>query len=245
MQLTEEDLTLPPDLDDVLARIERVHEDDTDVTSYADIERDIVERGAQDDVEGLGAGGDINTPKEAVSLGRAWIAAFVFFGVGYCLRTMRNLFKVDALWLDAETAWEEAKFKHPVTDLAKIPWGVLIWWTNGRHGHVALYIGNGWCITTDYKRAGYLCIARVDALASWCGGTFRGWTEDVNNVRIWKPKTKTNPYGIDDRIADLQALLKRAEAHNARKARIDGIKKWLGRMEERRDRINEKKGSTR
>ena len=257
MQLETEDLVPPAEIEEILtaAGIEWVRDDDPDdpdtfdqaavvarKAAYdAEVARDEDERDAQDDVEGLGAGGTIRTPKEAVKLGRQWIVTALFVGVGYCLRTMRSLFNVDALYLDAETAWEEAKHKHPATDdpagLAKIPWGVLIWWTNGRHGHVALYIGHGWCITTDYKRPGYLCIARVAALASWCSGRFAGWTEDINNVTVWKPKEKPEPFGIDDRIRELQALLERARKHNARQRRIDGLQKWLDRMVARRDRM--------
>lgn len=250
MQLTEQDLIPPQEFDDLLAAsgIERV-EDYSDeavaerVAAYASVSRDEDERGAQDDVEGLGAGGVPRTRKQAVELAREWIRVLLFVGVGYCLRTMRMLFNADPLYLDAETAYEEAKYKHPADDtpdgLAKIPWGVLIWWTNGRHGHVALYIGRGWCITTDYARAGFLCIARVEKLASWCGGTFRGWTEDVNGVHYWEPKEKPQPWDIDDRIREVSNLLERARKNEAKKHRIEQIKKWLDRMVARRDQIKE------
>jgi len=198
--------------------------------------------GHQDDLDELGGGDAPRDRHEAVALGRHWIAIALWLGVGYCLKTIRSLFGVAALYPDAETAWEEAEHKHRVTDLAKIPWGVPIWWTNGRYGHVALYIGRGLCITTDYLEPGRLCIARVDRLASWCGGTFVGWTNDINDVVVWRPKRtkpKPKPWTAEDRLRVVEGLLKRTKARkNPSERRIQGLTVWRDKL---RARVEESK----
>lgn len=199
---------------------------------FADIE---AREGAQDDLDELGGGDAPRDRHEAVTLGRHWIAIALYLGVGYCLKTIRSLFGVMPLWPDAETAWEEAEYRHRVTRLEDIPWGVPIWWINGRYGHVALYIGRGLCITTDYKESGRLCIARVDALASWCGGTFVGWTNDINGVVVWRPrrtKPKPKPWGTtEDRLNVVLAALKRErEKETPSVRRVKGLRAWADRL---------------
>lgn len=197
---------------------------------------DLDERdGLQDDLDELGGGDAPRDRHEAVELGRHWIAIALYLGVGYCLKTIRSLFGTMPLWPDAETAWEQAEYQHRVTNPAKIPWGVPIWWINGRYGHVALYIGRGLCITTDYKEPGRLCIARVDALASWCGGTFVGWTNDINGVVVWRPrrtKPKPKPWGsLDDRLNLIQGVIARErnkDQPNVR--RLKGLRAWADRL---------------
>lgn len=198
---------------------------------------DMEERGGQDDLDELGAGDAPRTRIQAVALGRHWIAVALWLGVGYCLKTIRSLFGVAALYPDAETAWEEAEHKHRVTDLAKIPWGVPIWWVNGRYGHVALYIGRGLCITTDYREPGKLCIASVDRLAAWCGGVFVGWTNDINGVVVWRPKRtkpKPKPWGVEDRLRTIENVLrrtrKRAKNGDVPQRRLDGLEAWVTRL---------------
>lgn len=209
---------------------------------WADIEnRD----GTQDDLDELGGGDAPNTRVEAVALGRHWIAIALYVGVGYCLKTIRSLFGVMSLWPDAETAWEQAEHKHwvNVTDLLeKVPWGVPIWWVNGRYGHVALYIGRGLCITTDYKESGRLCIARVDQLAAWCGGRFVGWSNDINGVVVWRPKRNKKPRkpwgNPEDRLKVVQAALKAAREGDAPERKVEGLKAWADRL---RAKVEERK----
>lgn len=182
--------------------------------------------GPQDTVEGLGAGVDSpNSPREAVATGYRMVKDQTFVGAGMCLRTIRTLFQVAALYPDAETAWEEAEHRHRVDRIADLqPW-TPIWWTNGRHGHVALDLKrDGLCLTTDYVRTGYLGVARIADLGPWCGGTLRGWSEDINAVRIW---SKPDPFGRDDKIRIVSGALERARKRNRSQAYLDDLGAWL------------------
>lgn len=240
IDLTDEDLVLPDELEQLVADLPRLADGETPAP-YPHAEVD--EREAQDDLDELGGPGDApHTPRQAAQTARAWISAAVFMGVGYCLKAMRSIFGINALYPDAETAWEEAEHRHLTSDPMAIPWGVLIFWVNGGYGHVAFSIGRGRCITTDYVRTGYLGVAPIAALASWCGGRLVGWTEDVNGVRFWKPtkakpdpKPTPKPLGIEDRIEIVERALVRARKNKAPKRRIQGLRKWLQQLESRRD----------
>lgn len=180
---------------------------------------------AQDDLDELGAGIDPRSPKEAVTLGREWVAVAFWCGVGYCLKTIRSLFGVAALHPDATTAWEATTFRHRQSDPAQIPWGVPVWWVNDGFGHVALSLGKGRCLTTDYVRTGFLGVARIADLADWCGGRLVGWSEDINGVDVWDPRPE--PWAHADRVALLEKALQRAIDNQAPKRRLRGLRRWL------------------
>lgn len=188
--------------------------------------------GGQDDLEELGAAGDApNTPLEAVKLARRWVRDRVHVGVGYCLRTIRSLYGVPALYPDAETAWEQSDRKHRTSDPHNIPWGVPVFWTNGGYGHIALSLGGNRCLTTDYVRTGELGVAPISALGPWCGGQLVGWSNDLNEVDVWEPKPE--PFGLPDRIQLVQAALDRALEHDAPERRVKGLHKWLTDLKSR------------
>lgn len=184
---------------------------------------------AQDDLDELGAPADSsNTPKEAIALGREWVELPFWCGVGYCLRTIRSLYGVPARDPDATTAWEQTTQKHHETDPEAIPWGVPVWWTNAGFGHVALSLGRGRCLTTDYVKTGHLGVAPISALGPWCRGRLVGWSEDINGVDVWNPpKAKPKPWGRDERIEHLEKALRRATDNGAKPRRIRGIRRWL------------------
>lgn len=184
---------------------------------------------AQDDLDELGAAADSpNSPREAAKLGREWVLIRFWCGVGYCLRTIRSLYGVPARDPDATTAWEQTTQKHLETDPDGIPWGVPVWWTNAGFGHVAMSLGRGRCLTTDYAESGRLCVAPIAALGAWCRGTLVGWSEDINGVDVWNaPKAKPKPWSRDDRIAHLEKALRRAIDNGAKPRRIKGIRRWL------------------
>jgi hypothetical protein len=180
---------------------------------------------AQDDLDELGAGNGHRKPKDAVLLGRTWVLTAFWCGVGYCLRTIRSLYGVAALHPDATTAWENTRQRHHQTDPDKIPWGVPVWWVNDGFGHVALSLGRGRCLTTDYVRTGHLGIAPIAALGPWCRGRLVGWSEDINGVDVWDPPEK--PWDHGDRLRYLEAALQRAIDNGAPKRRIRGLRRWL------------------
>lgn len=189
----------------------------------------------QDDLSELGAPapGAPRTPAEAIAEGRRFVAEAVYVGVGYCLKTIRTLYGVGPVWPDAETAWENATQRHPETDPARIPRGVPVWWTNGRFGHVALSIGGGYCLTTDYRRSGFLGVAPIGPLAAWCGGRLVGYSETINGVDVWDAKPAPT-FTLDDRIAVVRQALKAAREAKAPRYRIQGLRKWLTNLENRK-----------
>lgn len=208
----------------------------TDPTDYDVVFDSIVSRLAQDDLDELGAGTVVPaTPAEALSNARALHENSTYVGVGYCLRTVRDPeFRIPGLYPDAETAWEEAELKHRTSNPMEIPRGGISFWENGRFGHVAPGAGGGLCWTTDYRRPGYVDLAPIASLASWCGGRLVGWAEDLNGVDCWpNPRQHRPTFDINDRIRIVQRILDRARTNHAPKYRIDGLTSWLDRLEQR------------
>lgn len=211
---------------------------DCDIADPAPYDEVEVSEGAhqgQDDLDELGAPGDSpNTALEAIRLGRDWIARDKWVGVGYCLRTIRSLYGVAALYPDAQTAWEESDRKHRTDDPLDIPWGVPVWWVDNASGfgHVALSIGNGRCLSTDYRETGELGVAPISALGPWCGGRLAGWTNDINGVDVWERRPE--PWGLDERILHVRRALHRAIENRASQRRIGGLRRWLNDLEARR-----------
>lgn len=186
----------------------------------------------QDDLNELGGPGDApRTGAEAVALGHQWIADEVFLGVGYCLRTVRSLYGVPALYPDAETAWEEADRKHEVA-MSAVPDFTPVWWTNGRYGHVAIKLPRMRALTTDYVRSGYLGVAPLASLGPWCGGRFRGWTNDVNRVDVWEAGEPPR-FTLEDRERMLRRALARAR-RNGKPHRVEGLQQWLTQVQNNR-----------
>jgi len=186
----------------------------------------------------VGAPGDApNSPREAIALGRDWIDQRRDVGVGFCLRTIRSLYGVPPLYPDAETAWEQTDRKHRTDNPRDIRWGVPVWWTNGRFGHIALSLGKGRCLTTDFVRTGELGIAPIAALGPWCGGRLVGWSNDLNEVDVWEPgdrRPQPRPWTIDDRHQFLRRALERAIDHRAPERRIKGLRRWVRVLETRK-----------
>lgn len=118
------------------------------------------------------------------------------FPAGTCLKQQRTLLDVGAYdftptngrdpW--AIEAFDFAKFKHPTSSTKNIPKYVPIYWRkHGRPGHIALYVGDGNCLTTDKPTSGRFGIVPVTELSRAWGMEFVGWAEDLNRVRIWTP----------------------------------------------------------
>lgn len=102
--------------------------------------------------------------------------------VGYCLRFARTMAGAPAMGGDAHSAWEAADFKHTQ---GTPPAGTFVFWRGGAHGHVAVSAGGGFCYTTDFRRAGRIDrVAIADIAKGWSNLAYRGWTEDVNGVRV-------------------------------------------------------------
>lgn len=146
--------------------------------------------GPQDDSEGLGAPG--NSPRtgaQAIALARSMSKTGVWVGVGYCLKTIRGLYGVNAKYPDASTSWKNAKHKVRVSSGNDVPRGVPVYWTGGSsgYGHIAISTGGGNCWSTDWARPGRIDKARINDITSGWNLKLEGYAWEINDVIVWKP----------------------------------------------------------
>lgn len=106
-----------------------------------------------------------------------------------CLIFVHDCFDVGAYYPSASRAWYGAAHKHPTTDGNKVPRGVPYFWTGGSqgYGHIVISAGGGLCWSTDINVRGGVSLVRINDITRRWGQTPRGWTEDLNRVRVWKP----------------------------------------------------------
>ncbi len=104
---------------------------------------------------------------------------------GWCLVFVRRCFNVGPKFGSAEKGYYGTDFKHGTAGTP--PLGVPVWWTNGGDGHIAISAGDGNCYSTDIKRRGKVDKVAISFITRTWGQTYRGWSEDVNGVRIWRP----------------------------------------------------------
>lgn len=119
---------------------------------------------------------------------------------GLCLKFVRSCYDIDPFYPSAAAAWEGARLKHRETDGSKVPRGVPYFWTGGSQGfgHIVLSAGGGMCWSNDISSSGGISLAPILEITTRWRQTARGWTEDLNNARIWD---RPEP-GIVD-VADL------------------------------------------
>lgn len=111
-----------------------------------------------------------------------------------CLQFVRMAFDLPAVYPDAGTAWDRARYKHRTTDANTIPRGVPVFWeTPGVADHVALSLGGGLCLSNDVRRPGRIDVVRIDAIREAWGAQLLGWTEDLNGQRVWQNKPAPPP----------------------------------------------------
>lgn len=174
-----------------------------------------------DELTELGAGANPRKGKAAVEEAKRWTVEDVFIGCGYCLKAIRTIFAVDALYVSAAEAWAGAKFKHKVTRGDEVPRATPVYWTGGSqgYGHVAISVGGGLCRSTDWKRVGYVDLARIDDITAKWGQQFQGWARDINAVTVKDPIKQAPEPKRDDgdpsrgaRIDEAIELLAKARA---------------------------------
>jgi hypothetical protein len=103
---------------------------------------------------------------------------------GYCLKFVRRCAGAPPLGHDAAWAWTQARVRHPGDP--NPPAGAPVFWEGGSHGHghVVVSLGDGSCMSSDYKRVGHVDqVVIADITAGW-GLQYLGWTEDINGVTI-------------------------------------------------------------
>lgn len=107
---------------------------------------------------------------------------------GYCLVYVRSVFGVASRYATAAIAWANAVYKH--TDaLPNV--AVPVWFKWETDGHVAVFVpGKGIYSTTAQ---GDKVFPDVESLAKYIGGTYLGWSEDINGVRVVQPEANPAP----------------------------------------------------
>lgn len=129
------------------------------------------------------------SPAQAIATARAWSKARKFVGVGECLATVRQYYAVPPKYLTAADSWQAAEHKHFAKSGIEVPRGAPVWWTGGSSGagHVAISVGGGLCLSTDWKEPGKIDYARIDDITATWALNFKGWTRELNDVVVWRP----------------------------------------------------------
>lgn len=128
----------------------------------------------------------------SVKAALGWARSHRSFDSGMCLRFVRMCYNVPAKERSAAIAWSKTKYRHKSTP----PRGVPVWWTGGSRGfgHVAISDGDGYVISTDCGGKGRVGRTSITHITRTWGQSYRGWTEDINGVRVYvssgsKPST--------------------------------------------------------
>lgn len=173
-----------------------------------------------------------NSAKTAINLARRESRNRSRDWTGYCLMFVRTAFGVNAVHPSAITAWNAAKKKHTDGD---IPRGVPVFWKGGKHGHVALSLGGGRCISTDVKRRGYPDVVTIASIGKAWGFELLGWTEDINGVTVYSPPEKRTPNiteALEARVVEKRiAALKEVQKKGNKRAQAAATK-WLAALNE-------------
>lgn len=123
----------------------------------------------------------VTTARAVIARCKASVSTWTY-AVGYCLKYARTMAGAPPMGGDAHSAWAAADYKHVK---GTPPPGSLVWWKGGKHGHVAVSAGGGYCWTTDFLRPGRIDKVAIVAIAKgWTNFTYIGWSEDVNGVRV-------------------------------------------------------------
>jgi hypothetical protein len=107
---------------------------------------------------------------------------------GYCLQFTRENYPISSYYASAIDAWYGANYVHE--DDENPPVGVpVFYWSSNPYRHVAIYVGNRQVVTTyndEIRLYGW------DAMEGPFG-QYMGWTEDLNEKRVWSPPEPEPP----------------------------------------------------
>lgn len=113
-------------------------------------------------------------------------------GRNRCLQWVRMCFGIAALYGSARIAWSHVPV-HLRHGGHEPPPGVPVFFQVGKYGHVALSVGGGWCISTDILRDGKADRVRIDLITARWNAKYLGWTETLNDVRVYDRVLQTVP----------------------------------------------------
>jgi hypothetical protein len=148
----------------------------------------------------------------SVTSALAWASSQRSFPTGMCLKFVRTCYKVPPQYATAAIAWSKTKYRHGGTP----PKGVPVWWTGGSRGfgHVAISAGGGFVISSDTGGRGRVGRTSIAHITKAWGQTYRGWTEDINKVRVYSPGSRKPMSPALDASA-VAALFRRRTKHGA------------------------------
>ena len=98
-----------------------------------------------------------------------------------CLQQVRTWAGIPSKYPDAISAWYHTKHRGNVH--TPPPPGAFVFWGGGRHGHIAVSLGNWKIRTTDWPR-GRVGTTTVQTLSSRWRYRYLGWSYDLNGVTI-------------------------------------------------------------
>lgn len=191
--------------------------------------------GAQDVLVDLGAAASTSARTALGAIRWAWgeVKSDADDYEGLCLRFVRLAFNVDALYPDAITAWAEADRKWRTDAAGEVKRGHAVFWRGGDHGHVALAVGRGLCISTDVRTPGQANLVRIAAIREAWGYELLGYTADVNGVvapRIVAPRPRVSTR--EWRIRRLRQAVSTARKNGNDKAAAK-LHAWLRELRDR------------
>lgn len=102
--------------------------------------------------------------------------------VGMCLWHVQNAFQSGHAYPNAITQWHEAKHKHPGDKTPQI--GAPVCYKGGKHGHIAIYVGNGMVRSTDAGGSGRMATVPLNWFARAWGYEYLGWIGDIAGRKI-------------------------------------------------------------
>jgi hypothetical protein len=131
------------------------------------------------------------SPTAAADFAKSQSHRGVIWRVGVCLKFTRTCFGVSSRYLTASSAYAHAQHRHST---GTPPRGVPVWWTGGSRGfgHVAVSDGGGYCWSTDVLRAGRVDRVKISHITNAWNLPYRGWSEDINGVRVYTPVALPN-----------------------------------------------------
>ncbi|HEY5443655.1 MAG TPA: hypothetical protein VIJ87_04130, partial [Pyrinomonadaceae bacterium] len=130
-----------------------------DALPYPDVEKHDPEAPDTDEADHkfsfVAGASSVRSPEEAIATAREWSRNGTNFGSGHCLVAVRSAYNIGPKYGTASASWWAADHKHRVDGGLAVPRGVPVYWTGGSHGfgHIALSVGGGVCLSTDWKRS--------------------------------------------------------------------------------------------
>lgn len=126
------------------------------------------------------------SPQEAIEWGRnqMWHPSQSWYQL--CLSFVRQSYGLNGLYASAKDAWYGADHKHRTGDPGQVPRGAPAFMLGGTWGHVVLGLGNGLCLSNDVVERGRIHIVRIARIEQDWGYPLVGWTNDVNEVTVFR-----------------------------------------------------------